>query len=132
MDKVLIFIKENKDILSLVISTIMMLFSVFVYRKTVERDCKNQTIKKLAEIRTEYRGFGPLSSEKKKRYIQELEFLSIGVEEKIYSFDIIKKMSKKRLVSQYDKYIEKFLKEQYKEDDYKSYKKMIKKLQNDR
>ena len=92
MDKALVFIKENKDILSLAISAIMMLFSIFVYRKTVERDCKNQTIKKLSEIRTEYQGFGPLSSEKKKRYIQELEFLAIGVEEKIYSFDIIKKM----------------------------------------
>ena len=119
------FIEKYKEVIMVIISSITMFISVCIHRETVLRDCKYQTLKKLSEIRTEYRDFAQMSSEKKKRYIQELEFLAIGVEERIYDLEIIKKMSRKKLVSQYDNYIKEFLNDNFNECDYTEYKKMI-------
>ena len=119
------FIEKYKEVIMVIISSITMFISVCIHRETVLRDCKYQTLKKLSEIRTEYRDFAPMSLEKKKRYIQELEFLAIGVEERIYDLEIIKKMSRKKLVSQYDNYIKEFLNDNFNECDYTEYKKMI-------
>lgn len=106
--------------------------SVIVYRRTLNRERKLDTIKMLSEIRMKYPKIFGLSYEAKKKYIKELEFFATGVNQKIYDIKIVSKMSGSRLIYQYEKYLKKIIKRirKGKEDSktYIEYEKMINKL----
>ena len=106
--------------------------SVIVYRRTLNKERKLDTIKMLSEIRMKYPKIFGLSYEAKKKYIKELEFFATGVNQKIYDIKIVSKMSGSRLIYQYEKYLKKIIKRirKGKEDSktYIEYEKMINKL----
>lgn len=106
--------------------------SVIVYRRTLNRERKLDTIKMLSEIRMKYPKIFGLSYKAKKKYIKELEFFATGVNQKIYDIKIVSKMSGSRLIYQYEKYIKKIIKRirKGKEDSkaYIEYEEMINKL----
>ena len=106
--------------------------SVIVYRRTLNRERKLDTIKMLSEIRMKYPKIFGLSYKAKKKYIKELEFFATGVNQKIYDIKIVSKMSGSRLIYQYEKYLKKIIKRirKGKEDSkaYIEYEKMINKL----
>ena len=106
--------------------------SVIVYRKTLNRERKLDTIKMLLEIRMKYSKVCGLSYKAKKKYIKELEFFATGVNQKIYDIKIVNKMSGSKLIYQYEKYLKKIIKRirKGKEDSkaYIEYEKMINKL----
>lgn len=84
--------------------------SVIVYRRTLNRERKLDTIKMLSEIRMKYPKIFGLSYKAKKKYIKELEFFATGVNQKIYDIKIVSKMSGSRLIYQYEKYLKKIIK----------------------
>ena len=106
--------------------------SVIVYRKTLNRERKLDTIKMLLEIRMKYPKVCGLSYKAKKKYIKELEFFATGVNQKIYDIKIVNKMSGSKLIYQYEKYLKKIIKRIRKGKEhskaYIEYEKMINKL----
>lgn len=106
--------------------------SVIVYRRTLNRERKLDTIKMLSEIRMKYPKIFGLSYKAKKKYIKELEFFATGVNQKIYDIKIVSKMSGSRFIYQYEKYLKKIIKRirKGKEDSkaYIEYEEIINKL----
>ena len=82
--------------------------SVLVYHTTVKRERQLSTIEAYSKIRDKYSD--NLSDEEIKSYLKEMEFLCVGINQKIYSFNILRKMSGRRLLDIYlqktRKYIE--------------------------
>ena len=125
-------IADSAQIVSAVAAVLSFAGSVIVYRRTLNRERKLDTIKMLSEIRMKYPKVCGLSYKAKKKYIKELEFFATGVNQKIYDIKIVDKMSGSKLIYQYEKYLKKIIKRirKGKEDSkaYIEYEKMINKL----
>ena len=78
--------------------------TVMIYKKTLIRECKLDTIRTLSELRIKYPSVREMSDGDKLSYLQELEFFSTGINKKIYDIKTVKAMSGSRLISQYNKY----------------------------
>ena len=125
-------IADIAQIVSAGVAVLSFIGSVIVYRRTLNRERKLDTIKMLSEIRMKYPKVCGLSYKAKKKYIKELEFFATGVNQKIYDIKIVNKMSGSKLIYQYEKYLKKIIKRirKGKEDSkaYIEYEKMINKL----
>ena len=125
-------IADIAQIVSAVVAVLSFAGSVIVYRRTLNRERKLDTIKMLSEIRMKYPKVCGLSYKAKKKYIKELEFFATGVNQKIYDVKIVNKMNGSKLIYQYEKYLKKIIKRirKGKEDTkaYIEYEKMINKL----
>lgn len=106
--------------------------SLVVYKRSVNRECKLETLRKLTELRMKYPSMDDISNDDRLDYIKELEFFAIGINQKIYDLEIVNKMSGSRLISQYDIALEEIVKQKRKgkEDStaYIEYEQMIKQL----
>ena len=125
-------IADIAQIVSAGVAVLSFIGSVIVYRRTLNRERKLDTIKMLSEIRMKYPKVCGLPYKAKKKYIKELEFFATGVNQKIYDIKIVNKMSGSKLIYQYEKYLKKIIKRirKRKEDSkaYIEYEKMINKL----
>ncbi len=106
--------------------------SLVVYKRSVNRECKLETLRKLTELRMKYPSMEEISDGDKLDYIKELEFFATGINQKIYDLEIVSKMSGSRLISQYDIALKKLVKQRRKEKEnstaYIEYEQMIKQL----
>lgn len=73
---------------------------VCVYN-TVRRESKLLVMEEYSKIRDKYPSLNNASDEERRAYLKEMEFLCLGINNKIYDFDTLRKMSGKRLVSIY-------------------------------
>lgn len=103
-------IADIAQIVSAVVAVLSFAGSVIVYRRTLNRERKLDTIKMLSEIRMKQPKVFGLSYKAKKDYIKELEFFATGVNQKIYDIKIVNKMSGSKLIYQYEKYLKKIIK----------------------
>ena len=95
---------------------------------------KLDTLNKLTELRTKYPNSDELDKKERENYLRELEFFSTGVNTHIYSYKIVKKMSRARLKSQYNNWIygiiQKIRENDNNKDAYKECEKMMERLKN--
>lgn len=113
-------------------SAVAIIISITIYRHGLNQERKINTLNSLSEIRRNYFNTKKLNTEEKLHYINELEYFSTGVNQKIYDVKIVKKMSGSRLIRQYENWSADFI-EKRREDSgnnnaYYEYEKMIKKL----
>ena len=97
--------------IGVIISIVSVVISVKTYYDNLNKQRKIDTLNVLSSIRVEYPSFNMLSNERKLEYMQKMEFLALGVHEGIYDIDIVKKMSRKRLLSQYEEVVAKYFNE---------------------
>lgn len=107
--------------------------TVFIFRRNVKRERKILTIKAFSEFRNKFPlNTKQMSLKKKKEYLREIEFLCVGINNGVYDFKILQKMSGRRLLSQYDNGMGNFValrcQRTGKDDDWCEYKKVIIKL----
>lgn len=76
------------------------IISVAVYSHTVKREKKLLTIDTFSKIREKYHKEIP--ENERMKFLKEMEFFCVGINEGIYDINIIKKMSGKLLLEQYD------------------------------
>ena len=110
-----------------------LIVAVCVHRQIVSRDCKRETIAEFNKIRDKYHDINYSSSdEEKKAYLTELERFCVGINQGIYDLDILAKMSKTLLLSQYA-YLKNFVTERRdaldQETAYSEYVVIMKKLE---
>lgn len=107
--------------------------SVIVYKMSLGRERRLDTLRTLSELRMRYPTVEGMCKSDKLDYLQELEFFATGVNNKIYDIKIVKRMSKSRLTTQYNLYLKKFIEERREKKNstsYIEYEKMIQKLEN--
>ncbi len=107
--------------------------SVMIYKASLNRERRLDTLRILSELRMRYPTVKGMCESDKLAYLQELEFFATGVNNKIYDIRIVKTMSKSRLVTKYNPYLKEFIEERRKKKQstsYIEYKKMIQKLEN--
>lgn len=107
--------------------------SVIVYKMSLGRERRLDTLRTLSELRMRYPTVEGMCKGDKLDYLQELEFFATGVNNKIYDIKIVKRMSKSRLTTQYNLYLKKFIEERREKKNstsYIEYEKMIQKLEN--
>lgn len=106
--------------------------SIVVYKRSVNRECKLETLRKLTELRMKYPSMEEISDGDKLDYIKELEFFATGINQKIYDLEIVNKMSGSRLISQYNIALEEIVKQKRKGKEgstaYIEYEQMIEQL----
>ena len=125
-------LKDIFEIISGFAAVVAIAISLWTYKHGIEKERKTDTIRKLSEIRNTYFNTKNLEKKDKLKYLNELEFFAIGIKEDIYDIDIVSKMSGSRLIKQYDKWANEFIKERRKLNNhdkaYCEYEEMIKKL----
>ena len=90
------------QIVTAIVAVAGFILSVFVYKNTLNRERRLDTLRTLSELRVKYPNTERMSEEKSSEYIKALEFFATGVNQEIYDIKIVKKMSGNRLVKQYN------------------------------
>lgn len=124
------------QIVTAIVAAAGFILSVFVYKNTLNRERRLDTLRTLSELRVKYPNTERMSEEKSSEYIKELEFFATGVNQEIYDIKIVKKMSGNRLVKQYNENLKDLIeKKRHKKDGkkkdseaYIEYEKMIQNL----
>ena len=127
------FLVKYNGAISALAAVAALVVTVIIYRKTLVRECKLDTLRTLSELRIKYPSIKEMSDGDKLHYVQELEFFATGINQGIYNIDIVKAMSGNRLISQYDRHLKKFIEERKKGNKNKAYieyQKMIMELKN--
>lgn len=104
-------LEKISPIVSALAAVIAIVVSVCIYWHGLKREIRLETIKALSEIRKKYFNTKNMDNEQKLRYLNELEYFSVGVNQKIYDFKIVRKMSGHRLNKQYHSWMESFIQE---------------------
>lgn len=124
------------EIISGISAAVAIIISIALYRHGLNRERQTDTLKTLSEIRRKYFNTKALDDKEKLKYLNELEYFSTGVNEKIYDIKIVKKMSGSRLIKQYENWIADFIqvrRNQFGNDRaYLEYEKMLNKLKKKR
>ena len=107
--------------------------SVVVYKHTVSREARTETIRQLTLLRSKYPKVSWLTKKQKINYLRDMEFFCTGVNEGLYHLRIVKKMSGRRLLNQYNGGMKEFMLERrsgqsHPEDTYVEYEKVMEKL----
>ena len=118
------FFKENGEVITAVVAIVV---SIVSYWHGIKREKRIETIKALSEIRINHQ-----NERDQKRYLKELEFFATGVNSKVYSINICRKMSGRALIKDYDNWAEDYIKKvrllSKNQNAYIQYEQMIKKL----
>ena len=78
--------------------------SACVFKHSIKRERQILTIKTFSKFRQKFpKEIVKMSNDERKDYLREIEFFCLGINNKIYDFDTLRKMSGKRLLSQYKK-----------------------------
>lgn len=112
------------------------ILSIFVYKNTLNRERKLDTLRTLSELRVKYPNTERMSEKESSEYIKALEFFATGVNQEIYDIKIVKKMSGNRLVEQYNENLKDLIEKKRQKKDgkkkdseaYIEYEKMIQAL----
>lgn len=86
------------QIITALIAVAGFVLSVIIYKRTLNRERRLDTLKTLSELRVKFSKPGTTNT----KYLKALEFFATGVNQGIYDINIVKKMSGNRLVKQYD------------------------------
>lgn len=120
------------EVIAALVSVAGAVISVVIYLRTVKREAKIATLNVLRNLRGKYPDFGYKTDDEKTQYLKEMEFFCTGVNEKIYDINIVKKMSRTFLLSQYECVFKEFIKERKadvgQKNIYCEYENVIKKL----
>lgn len=111
LEKCEIVMNDTISIIATIISVLSLGVSIYTYWYNFNKQKKIDTLNELAEIRIKYPNFSVLLNEQKYEYVQRMEIFALGVHEGIYDLDIVKKMSRKRLLSQYEEVVAKYFNE---------------------
>ena len=124
------------QIVTAIVAVAGFILYVFVYKNTLNRERRLDTLRTLSELRVKYPNTEKMSEEESFEYIKALEFFATGVNQEIYDIKIVKKMSGNRLVKQYNENLKDLIgKKRHKKDAkkkdseaYIEYEKMIQNL----
>ena len=84
--------------------------SVGVFKYTVKREQRCLTIEKISKFReNNSKNIDDMNNDEKLNYLREIEFICTGINNKLYDFKILQKMSGKRLLGQYQKHMKSFV-----------------------
>ena len=84
------------------------IISVAVYRHAVKRERKINTIREYVRIRNQF-PYEKIPENQLKPYLREMEFFCTGINEGLYDFGVLRKMSGRRLLSQYNNYMREYI-----------------------
>ena len=125
---------KNSDNAEVVVAVIALVASVIAFLWGLYHQRKLDTLNKLTELRTKYPNSDKLDEKGRENYLRELEFFATGVNTHIYSYKIVKKMSRARLKSQYNNWIygtiQKIRGNDNNKDAYKECERMMERLKN--
>lgn len=96
-----------EKILLVGVPVISAIITVRIYRHTVNRESKILTLEHLSQIREKYPNKVP--ARQRLEYLRDMEFFCTGINEGIYDIRIVKKMSGRRLLRQYDSYMRNYI-----------------------
>lgn len=80
------------------------IIAVYVHRRTVLREQQLQTIRHLSKLRGKYPETIP--KHRRLQYLRDMEFFCTGINAGIFDLTIVKKMSGRRLLRQYNSYMQ--------------------------
>lgn len=103
------YILDICKIVSGIAPTIAVIISIIIYIHGLNRERRQLTLKVLSEIRRNYFNIAHADYKTKLKYLNELEYLAIGIRKKIYDIEIVYNMSGRRLIGQYDKWAGSFI-----------------------
>lgn len=76
--------------------------SVVVYRRTVNKERRLETLAAFSEIRRNFeRETIHMTEDEKKKYLRELEYFCVGINRKVYDLKTLRRMAGRRLYGQY-------------------------------
>lgn len=89
--------------------------TIVIYRHGLKRETRIDTVETFSKIRLKYLSTIDMPEPQRELYLTELEFFAVGVGCKIYDIRIVAKMSGKRLLSQYNGWMKKWIADKRKE-----------------
>ncbi len=103
-------IAQTFEIIASVATVAGAVISVCVFNHSVKRERRILTIDNFSKFREKYPlEISAMTDIEKIDYLRDIEYFCIGVNNKIYDFKILQKMSGKRLLGQYQKEMKVFL-----------------------
>ncbi len=126
---------QTYEVITSIASVAGAVISVWVFCHSVNRERQILTIKAISGFREKHQleTFNMTDAEKKE-YLKDIEYLCIGINNKIYDFKMLRKMCGKRLLSQYKNEMKDFVKirrEKCGTDEiWSEYEKVMKKLEH--
>ena len=100
---------QLSTIITAIAAILALAVTVGIYYHGLRREIRLETIKAFSEIRNRYPNTKSLDDKLKLKYLNELEYFSIGINTGIYDAVIVKKMSGGRLIRQYDNWMKEFI-----------------------
>lgn len=83
------------------------IISVCTYRHSVRKEARLSTMKAYSKIRSKY--LDEISKKEIKGYLREMEFFCLGINNKVYDFKTLRRMSGRRLYKQYQNQIKPYI-----------------------
>ena len=121
------YILEN-----ITVEAIAVVVSVIVFFLGLQHQKKLDTVNRLTTLRMKYINMSDAKTKQKHNYLRELEFFATGINTHVYSYGIVKRMSRARLISQYNNWMRNFIEDMRKDKNnknaYKECEIMIEKL----
>lgn len=92
------------------------IIAVLTYRSSVKRQKKQDTIREFSRIREKYPNLSskapnPVLDEERIKYLKEMERFCTGVNIGLYDIHVVDKMAGTMLITQYDNYMDRLIKE---------------------
>lgn len=100
---------QISTILTAISAVIALAITAGIYWHGLRREVRLNTIKVLSALRNKYFYTKELSETEKLHYLAELEYFAVGVNYKLYDIKIVSIMSGRRLLSQYDIWMNEFI-----------------------
>lgn len=75
-------LNKYNGVVSAFAAVVALFVTVMIYKQTLVRECKLDTIRTLSELRIKYPSVREMSDGDKLSYLQELEFFSTGINKK--------------------------------------------------
>ena len=99
------------SIISSIAAVVALIITVSIYFHGLKRECRLETIKAFSEIRTKYFNSESLNDHEKLQYLNELEYFATGINIGLFDIEVVKRMSKKRMLNQYNTWIKEYISE---------------------
>ena len=96
-------------IVSACAAILALIITVGIYHHGLKREKQLETLKVFSDIRKKYFNTVTLDNHEKLQYLNELEYFSTGVNLGIYDIKVVKKMSRRRLLGQYNTWMKDFI-----------------------
>ncbi len=97
------------SMISAIAAVVALIITVRIYHNEQKKERQLETIKAFSEIRKKYFNSVSLSDHEKLQYLNELEYFATGVNVGLFDIEVVKRMSKKRMINQYNTWIKQFI-----------------------